>query len=383
MVTFNVEDSSALAIFKTDSRRLNEMTEHLPDDLRKSDDSAKGTADSSLTPKDFFWDQMITVLVSAILGLTLLDIIAEFFSATGLQCYTPYNVEIPDANDFTRDRAAYVISYCHQKLPRGEFFTVFLLAHGIAIIAPHFLWSSLFGGKFDHFFGLVRELNRLRNLKTGQYDAKNFEIVRKLEKEYRQNMIYRGYKGKLFMQLLFSLTSFLLGVFFFGNDSFLSTFCCPNRCEDINATLPDDWPLETSLRCVYPLRYLFVLRNLDVALVGAAIMVLIYGLLSMCMFRYPTELGYGIIANFVNKSCLTADDYVTKPWLRQFPKLSPKICNDVEFLLMKVFHTDAGIGKVFKEILIQREINQLNREMSELLQMFIVSEGVTRRAGGI
>lgn len=391
----------ATEIFRTNPSRLNKMTES----PTESEDSEKGTDASRLTPKDFFWDQMVTIMVSAILGLTLLDIVAEFFRATGLQCYTPYNVEIPYANDFTRDRAAFVNSYCYRRLPRGEFFTIFLLAHGILIIAPHFIWSSVFGGNFDHFFGLVGELSRLRNLKTGQYDEKNFEIVRKLEKEYGQKVIYWSYIAKLVVQLLFSLTSFFLGVGYFGNDSFTSSFCCPNECEDSNSTidtnlnLPNDWPkdlaLESNLRCVYPsLQYLLVLRHLDVLLVSLAIVFLLFGIF-WCILLHPTGLHHKDVADFVNKSCLTADDYVAKSWRHRLRKrklwklwsrsfwtsfLSPEICNDVQFLLMRVFRTDAGLGKVFEEIQIQRGINQLNKEMNELYQMFSLSADFSSRA---
>lgn len=359
----------ALAFFKTDLGKLD-------------DESAGGS--TSLTPKDFFWDRMVTVLVSVILGLTLLDVVAEFFRSTGLQCYTPYNVEIPHTNDFTRDRAAFVNGYCHRYLPRGEFFTVFLLLQGIGIITPHLFWSSLFSGKLEHFFGFVGELNRLRDLTTGQYDAKNFEIVRKLEKDYGRRIIFIGYEAKLCVQLLFSLTSLVFGLFYFTSNTFLSTFCCPNGCGDTNATLPLEWPLKNiSLYCVYPLPYHLVLRNLDVALLSVATVLLMYGLL-WCNLRHSTELGHDIIAKFVNKSCLTADDYVTKSWLHQLSRLqlSPRINNDVQFLLTKVFNTNAGFGKVFKDIQIQREINQLNREMSELLQMFVVSEGVGHHLSG-
>lgn len=374
-----VKDAGAQAIFTSDAGKIAKYTEHLPSDSSKVN-GTKGPGENvrpALVPKEFYWDQMVTILVSAILGLSLLDIFAEYFRGSGLQCYTPTpdSLEIsPDG--FTRDRAGFVNSYCYRSLPRGEYFTVFILAHGLAIIAPHYLWSSLYGGKFGHFFDLVKDLNRLRNPNTGHYDASNFEIVRKLEEEYYRGMIFVTYGVKLLLQFFFSLASFLVVALYFDYKSFSRSFCCPNDCEAANETLPPDWPLETNLRCVYSsLQYLLVLRYVDIALVGVTILVLLYGLL-WCVFRHSSELGYKAVAKFVINSCLLAENYVPKSWLRQ--PFSPSIKNDIDFLLLRLHRTDAGHGKVFKEIQVQKEINHLNKQRHELLQMFLVADDDNR-----
>ena len=353
------KDASVQAIFKTDGDS-------------KPDTTERSGGPSPLVPKEFYWDQIVLIIASAILGLSLLDLLAEFFRGTGVQCYSP---SVVDKEMFTRDRAGYVNSYCNQSLPPSEYYTLFILVHGLAIVAPHYLWSSLFGGKFDYFFALVKDLNRLRNLETGRYDANNYEIVRKLEEEYRHKTIYVTYVIKLLLQLLFSLASFVIGLFYFKHEHFSSTFPCPANNSD-NTTLPDDWPLDTAIYCVYSsLRYLSLVRYLDIVLVGVAVIVLLYGCF-WCFIRHPDELGSKSIAKFVVSSCLLARYYVPKPWLSH--PFSPRVTNDIEFLLMRLYRTDAGHGKVFKEIQIQKEINQRNKEHSELLQMFLTADSDNR-----
>ena len=349
------------AIFSDKSGQVEELTGR--GDEAKSD--ASPTAPKpSLKPKDFYWDQIVVVVVSAILGLTVLDIAVEFFQRTGVQCYTPASVEMPD--DFTRDRAAFVNSYCSESLPPSEYFPVFILAHGIMIVAPHYLWRSLFGGYFDFFFDLVKDLNRLRNIKTGEYEAQDFEIVKKLEREYRRKSIFYTYILKLGVQFLFALFSFIFGIAFFH--SFSPSFTCPRNADLSREKLAIGWPLNFTVDCVYSsLRFLGVIRFVDHALVGIAAVATLVGLV-WCFLRHPVELGYRDIAKFVGDSCFLPENYVPKPF-RKSP-FQPRIKNDMDFLLLTLFRTDTGHGKVFKEIQIQKEVDIHNKRDHELLQLF-------------
>lgn len=315
-----------------------------------------------LRPKDFYWDQVIVILVSAILGLTLLDIAVEFFRGSGVFCYTPAT------DDFTRDRAFFVNNFCSQSVSRSEYYPIFIVVHGLAIVAPHYLWSSFFGGYFDFFFDLVKNLKRLRNLKTGDYDPNNFEIVKKLEREYKQRNIFYSYILKLLAQLFFALLSFFFGIFFF--DDFSPVFTCPKGISDadLNNTMDGEWPLSTTVTCIYTsLRFLSVIRYVDIVLTAFTIFVILFGL-GWCFFRHTAELGHKNIAKFVVGSCFLPEHYVPKSfWV--YP-CSPRIRDDLDFLLMKLFITDPGHGQVFKEIQVQKEIESQTKQEHALLRLF-------------
>ena len=318
-----------------------------------------------IKPKDFYWDQLVVILVSAILGLTFLDIAVEFFRGSGVQCYTPTTTVAGNTSEeFTRDQASFVNNYCYQSLPSSEYFPLFILAQGLAIIAPHFLWSSLFGQHFDFFFDLAKDLKRLRDIKTGDYNPNNFEIVKKLEKEYKKHTIFYLYIFKLVLQLVFAAFSFFFATAYF--DDFSPTFDCPRN------NIPSNWPLSSKITCIYTsLRFLEIIRYLDILLVVLVILAVIIGLV-WCFLRHTAELGYKDIAYFVVNSCLLAENYVPKNfWIYPF---TPRIRNDLDFLLMRLFRTDAGHGQVFKEIQVLKQVDLLTKQDHELLQLFLSAE---------
>ena len=331
---------------------------------------------------DFIWDKIVVLLCLAILGLTVTDLVVSLLRQNSVQFHALNSVHPPPT----------------------VYFTVFLLAHALTIIAPHYIWSLVSEGKLKFFIELVKDLNWLRNLETGQYDARDFEIVRKLEEEYRYKYlpnkihlllhslayivgrfdarafeivrkleeeyryttIYLSYKIKLLLQLVVSLSSFILIVFYFKSDLFLPYFPCPSILH--NMTLPKDWPLNTTIHCIHPsLHYLSIIRYVDMAFVGIAVVFLSYGLL-WCGLQPVSELNRKHIAQFVVSSCLVAEDYDPEPF-------SPRVTNDMEFLLTRLYPADTGYRKVFQDIQIQREINQLYKEHRELLKLFLYSIG--------
>ena len=346
-------------IFSDKSSQLEELTGQ---GSEAQHDTSPIAPKPSLKPKDFYWDQIVAIVATAILALTVLDIAAEFFRGSDVLCYTPASVEMPD--DFTRDRAAFVNNYCYQSLSPSEYFPIFILAHGLAIVAPHYLWRSLFGGFFDFFFDLAKDLNRLRNIKTGEYEAQDFEIVKKLEREYRRKSIFYTYILKLGVQFLVALFSFAFGIAFFR--SFSPVFTCPRN---VDLTREEgSWPLNFTVTCIYSsLRFLSVIRFVDYILVGIAAVATLVGL-AWCFLRHPVELGYRDVAKFVVDSCFLPENYVPKPF-RNSP-CRPRIKNDLDFLLLMLFRTDTGHGKVFKEIQIQKEVDVRNKRDHELLQLF-------------
>ena len=331
---------------------------------------AAGEATQQIEQKDFFWDHLMFYIGSAVLALTALDISVEFLRGSrGVICFTPYE----DGN-FTRDQAAFVNSYCSQSLPLTEYFPIFIIVQGILLLAPHYLWESLFRGYFDSFFGLVKQLDRLRDPKTGEYADRNINIVNKLEAEFSSNQrrIFIYYILKLLFQLLIALLSVALSESVFLD--FSSSFSCPH------AEVPPDWPLNSNVTCVFSsLRILSVIRYGDYALIAIGVGANIYGLL-WCIGRHVTELGYRDIAIFAFTSGLSPESFVPPSPLKCLHRscteyfgaiFSPGIRNDLDFILMRLFRADAGIGQAFKDIQIHKELKHHLDQDHELLHVFI------------
>ena len=393
-----------------------ETSDILPE---KSDSTSTvgGSGDTPITPKDFYWDQILFYLISAILGLSFLDISVEFFRGSVIQCFTPSNL--------TRDQIAYVNNFCYSSLPNSQYYLIYILISAILIIAPHYLWNSYFGAHFDFFFDLVKKLNRLRDSSTGEYNPLNFELVKKLEQKFSKSntWIFRLYKLKLLVQLLISIVVQFVNAFYFQIDDFNNTFTCPKDSASLNSNI---WPINEELTCVYSsLTLLLFLRNAAFALVSAAICVIIFGLLS-CFSRHTTELGAKDIATFCDVSCLPPEDYPypsarkvfkqilccgQEEHLHQYKKVtqaensleevieeqsaeeegslscfdglwkglkqafSPRITNDLDFLLLRLFYADSGHGHVFKDIQVHKELTYKTAQDHELLFLLNIVHG--------
>ena len=390
--------------------------------LEAKGDGDSGGSESSIKQKEFYWDRILFYLVSAILGLSFLDISVEFFRGSVIQCYTPDNIT-------NRDQTAYLNNYCYSSLPNTQYYLIFILISALVIIAPHYLWTSYFGAHFDYFFDLVKKLHRLREAKTGQYHTINVEVVKKLEQKFSTSntLIFRLYKCKLLGQLAITAVVLIVNATYFKDKQFQETFLCPSDTAAVNNT---EWPLPEHIICVYnSLKLLSFLHRTAFGLVSAAIVVIIVGL-GWCVLRHSTELGAKEIASFCNISCLSPeefvypslrlilkgiltcrrdkhlkqrredqpqstqeqvdnpqqdsedDDYVedeetTKfccPCCRGFIQsirrlFKPRIENDLDFLLMMLFYADSGHGQVFKDIQIYKELKQKGSQDHESLYL--------------
>lgn len=339
---------------------------------------ASEKVDTSISPKDFYWDQILFYLVSAILGLSFLDISVEFFRGSTVYCYTPEYVT-------SRDHIAYFNNYCYGSLPSSQYYLIFILVSALFIIAPHYLWTSYFGAHFDFFFDLAKKLHRLRDTNTGEYSPNNFELVKKLEEKFSTSKrIFLCYKLKLFTQFIICWAILITNAVLFKDKDYKESFCCPTDISQLNTTA---WPLDEQIKCIYnSLTLLYFLRNTVFVLVSVAIMAIIIGLI-WCHARHTTELGAKEIAKFCHESCLPPEEHFF-PSLsnlicdvfccrkrnknlmaktKQF--LSPKIKNDLEFLVARLFYADTGHGEVFKHIYIQKELKKIISEDHELLYL--------------
>lgn len=322
-----------------------------------------------IQPKEFFWDQFLKYLATAIALLTLLDFTLQFFrGAGGLLCYIPS--DLLNNSDPTRDQVAFINTFCLLSLSWSEYFPVFIILQGILLVAPHYLWSALFGGQFDFFFDLVRQLDRLRDSNTGEYRPKNFDVVKKLEKEFpkawKQLGIFQLYILKLLLQLIVALSSLILNPVLFPQSNFNFNFECPKDFD--NATAPMGWLLPSSVQCVYPsFRVFSRIQIANYLLLILAVIIAVCGLF-WCFKRHTNALGYKEIALFAFTSCLRPDEYVFKPFINS--PFSPRIGNDLDFLLTRLFRADSGHGQVFKDLQIHKELKRLVGIDHELLHAY-------------
>ncbi len=361
--------------------------------------SDKKENDQSVEVKEFVWDQFVKYLSSAILALVLLELSVDFFRGGGVSCFHPadtFSVLHPnlmspeEVYGFGRDQAAFLNSYCVGSIPVTEYFPLYIIIHGLLLIVPHYIWTAVHRGNFDSFFSIAEKLERLRESDTGEYSKENFDRVSKLEKEYGgRRSIYLTYVIKLILQLGICVASVGISGGYLTEFSF--AFSCPRSLASDGA-FPDGWPLNGTVSCVYvSLRILRLIRLGDFVLTALAGVVIMYGLL-WCFVRHAEELGHVQVAKFVFQSYLKAEDFQFQPILRftkqrplrrleaEFEVKSsfkyfaclcahkfvfnvksiffPRVQNDLNFLLLALFRSDASFGRVFKDVQVSNYIHR-------------------------
>ena len=333
----------------------------------------EGEGDGRIKPREFFWDSVTLYVVYSIIGLTAIDVVTEFIRGTGVRCFSRGNQSLGDL-----DLQDYVNDFCSSALPNTEFFPTFIIVHGILIAIPHYLWLNHFGGSFDFFFQLASSLERLRDEKSGQYPEKNFIIAEQLKgafSTYKQNSIYRLYLSKLLLQWIFTVAGFVVAILYFTN--FDPNFICPQTAEEAHNNRV--WPLTgEQVMCVFTsLRLLELIRVADLILLALAILCLTWSLI-WCSSTHSTELGHKNVAIFIFQSGLASRYFVPKfpiprrlkflrkhihklftsvPWLAIY---GPRISCDLDFMMMKLFRTDGGLGHVLREVQVLSEVKSLN-----------------------
>ena len=321
-----------------------------------------------------------------------------------IRCSFLTDAEASELNrDFAVRQSDYLNSYCSESIPSSEFFPIFILVQGIILIAPHFIWGAVFKGDFDSFFAVTQKLDRLRDRNTGKYDSTNFDRVEKLELEFgsKRKRIFFGYIAKLCLQLAVCVGTIIFSETFFDDFSF--TFQCPKEVKN-NTDFPENWPLNTTVRCVFAsLRVLNLVRYGDYILMSFAIILIGVGLV-WCAIRHTKELGHLDIADFVFQSCLATNTHVFPHmfevrhilnrsetcWYCSFPfalccscckgcimcsfrfmLFTPRIRNDLDFLQMTLYRADSSHGRVFKEIQIDKELQKLLGKDHQLIHLFL------------
>ena len=323
-----------------------------------------GTDSEDLKPREFFWDSVILYLVSVILALSAVDALTEFIRGTGVSCVTSGGLVEESVME-------YINSYCAGSLPITEYIPAFIFIHGLAISIPHFLWLATYGGQFDYFFSVVKKLDHFRDETTGKYPKQNIDLVRQLEQSFTtfgRNSIYWLYVGKLGLQSVFALASLVLATYYFTD--FDVYFHCPRN----NNTDDEFWPLSTGVTCVFTsLKLLYWIRIADILLICLIVCSLLWGFW-FCASGHPTELGSKEVARFSFQSGIQPQYYVSHCWyapkrlsgflVRFFtlPFTVPRVSTDLDFMLLKLYRTNAGFGKIIKDIQIDLRIQNMTEQ---------------------
>ena len=353
------------------------------DEGSKKNGKNEGNSGKNIALKEFFWDQFLTYIATGIALLTVLDASIQFFRSSGLQYYVPMDV-LPQ--EFTRDNAAFVNTFCLSSLSWSEYYSMFILIQGIVVVAPHYLWSSVFSGRFDFFVDLVKQIDRLRDSDTGDFRPKNIDIVKKLEQEFPEKWKWTGifvlYIVKLLAQFLVIVVSLVVNILVFPEESFAFVFPCPR---DFNGSTDqvEGWLFPIAVSCSYPsFRVLSRIQIANYVLLVLALGSVVYGIL-WCFKRHSSSLGYKDVAKFAFSACLAPEEYVCESLLKN--PFHPRIRNDLDFLVMILFRADSGHGRVFKDIQVSKEIK--NQITDDHVKLHLLNDAIkdnlrNKRTGG-
>ena len=323
-------------------------------DILKSAEGRPEGGDGKLLPREFFWDSIVLCVVCAMIGLAAVDTIAEYVRGSTVECACTSTNATTREN--MRDAQKYVNGICSSGLPPGQYFQVFIVVHAILIGIPHYLWLNQYGGNFDYFFQLAAKLDRLREESSGDFCKGNALILEQLEMAFTDEKgIFRLYCVKLLIQLAFSSLGLIAMVAYFTD--FNANFVCPRRLKE---TLAPSWPLPgDQVVCVFTsLHLLSLIRIADIILTCLSVLGLGLSLIWCCCV-HATELGSEEIAK-ISFECSLQPDYIrTKLTLFTFFS-GPRICTNFDFMMMKLFRTDGGLGLVLKAVQILGRIKVLN-----------------------
>ena len=327
---------------------------------RKDNDGEGGT----LKQRDFFWDSVAHFVISAIIGLTTLDIITEFVRGSNVECYLPGGI-----GDISQE---YINTFCSGNLPFTQYFPVYIMITGALIAIPHYLWLNHYRGNFEFFFSQVRNLNRLMDVEiVGVHsDQQNIQIVELLTTVFatqKRSTIFLFYVLKLTFQWLFTAGSIVATILLFQDSNFMDGFLCPSG----NQTSDEFWPFNDKALCIYnTLVLISYLRVAYLCLICLLLVCLTWAIL-WCFFTHATELGHKDVAKFSYLTGLPAKYYVAQlpipGWsccrylrscvLKYVTTVSwftfgggPRIRSDLDFMVMQLFRTDSGLGYTFKDI---------------------------------
>ena len=163
----------------------------------------------------------------------------------------------------------------------------------------------------------------------------------------------------------------------FRNSS--ETFVC-----SLKLLAGSSWPLgsDTNITCILATTQLFTLVwACDLTLVLLIFPLLLYGLV-WCFVRHPSQLGHGDVASssfnsgilpkyIIPKSVFPSSAYLLWFWKDFHSRfVHPRIVNDLDFMLVLLFRANDGVGNVFREGMVEIEMERLYDIEQQLVDSF-------------
>lgn len=323
---------------------------------------------------EFVWDKIVITLMA------LAGLVAAFDNLERLLINSPVECFVP--NGTSRDQAAYINSFCYAFLPSKAyipFYLPYFIVIGDSMVAAtHYLWVLICQGKFRSFFGSIAELELHRNPKTGKYGHKTVQIFGAMEKAAQSHWITILYLLKVFLQCVILFGASAACVFAllntFEQDVILKPKTHLFECPNDNFTNEKFWVLKTQVYCVHTPRQLLtssIALMINILLFGIAGMVLIGGLAQLFFNQPSRRLMAKEIATFVFESPFLRENYnsgFSCPFvcpctcLRTQAGCSCSIHSDFDFLIVVLFRSNSGKGRLLRDIHIQSELDKLNHK---------------------
>lgn len=333
-------------------------------------ESSNEGVSSPLVHRDFFWDKLTAFIASVLFGLATLNLFTQLLPRdTGIAC--DFSQLDGNISDSTTD---FLLGLCSKALPPFTFLPVGIIIQGVLIAGPHFIWKSTFLSQLDYFFSSVNTLGLRRDPTTGHFPIENRVMIKQLESSFTfcdTSDVFTWYKRKLFVQFIVNfvvaIVSITVPLTVFNSDMY--------ECS-IPASI---WPRNDTITCVLVTFKLFsLIWACDVTLLLIMIPVLFWGIL-WCYLRHPAQLGHDDVAAFSFNSGIISKYAFSKPffsstgWGRDFRSrfFSPSIKNDLDFMLMLLFKVNDGVGQVFKEGLVEIEMDRLNDMETQILESYL------------
>ena len=178
------------------------------------------------------------------------------------------------------------------------------------------------------------------------YPQKNYITFNYLWKEFGdRKSILKLYVAKLILQFLLMLISLVVNIFIFSDININIKFECYDDSEGSQ--------LFGNVTCAYAKKlFINVLQVADYVLLSVAMMVSGFSLCWCFLYNHSTEYN---IAQFCYDSCIDAK-YCHKSLNTRISWHTMK--DDFKILLASLLATDSGLGRIFKNILINNIILQ-------------------------
>lgn len=356
-------------------------------------DEKEDPDEAIVTSRELFWDKVVLFLAATIVALTAVDVLSEILRGdTGSVCFIPEEFNVTESQD------AYIQSFCSQRIRKIRYLPIFVLVHGLLIGAGHYVWKSSFSKNFNYFFTLTKSLSRFKDKDTGEYPYLNVAIIKKLQLEfsvYDRQKVFRWYLVKLVFQEIVAIASLVFSLSFFALN-FDASFECPHEDEDTSA-----WPYPGMIvTCIsISVQLFWLIRLIDLILLVALIVLLLWGFLKMSIWPHPKYLNTKQAALFSFTTGIDSTFYVPKSdshyiramfrnafyWigdrvvalLRRRAKdfdadPVPLISTDLDFFLFLLYRTDSSLGHAFYEGQVYLE----HKALMELDQFLIGSRNL-------